>query len=147
MRTLVNDDGRLFVHEEAIACLAGIAALGCPGVAGMAARGLQDGLADILGRDNPGRGVDVDLDDERCAVTLELIVSYGAVIADVAGDVVRRVRDVVEGTAGIPVERVDIRVQGVRRFPDPPDVPLIPSPSRLLPARASRPGAGGVAER
>jgi uncharacterized alkaline shock family protein YloU len=126
----VTEDGRLLIHEEALACLAGIAALACPGVAGMAARGLQDGLADILGRDNPGRGVDVQLDDERCAVGLDLIVCYGARIAEVADDVVRRVRAVVEGTAGIAVERVEVRVQGVRRFPEP----------------AAGPGADGAAD-
>lgn len=120
VRTVVTDDGRLLIHDEAVACVAGMAAMGCPGVAGMAARGLQDGLADILGRDNPGRGVDVDLDDERCVVAIDLLVSYGARIAEVAEDVVRRVRSVVEETVGIRVDRVEVRVQGVVGRPEPP---------------------------
>jgi len=115
MRTTTTPDGKMMVHEEAVACVAGLAALDCPGVAGMAARGLHDGLAEILGHDNPHRGVEVELDERRCAIALDVIVTFGVRIADVAEELIRRVRTAVERSTGFPVERVEVNVQGVRR--------------------------------
>ena len=51
--------GRVEVFPSAVAAIAGHAALGCYGIAGMAARGLRDGMAELLHRGNVDRGVDV----------------------------------------------------------------------------------------
>ena len=121
MRVVTTADGKMMIHEEAVACVAGLAALDCPGVAGMAAHGLQDGLADIFGRDNPHRGVEVELDEGGCSITLEVIVTFGARIADVADELIRRVREAVERSTGCSVARVEVNVQGVRRAGDEGD--------------------------
>ena len=42
--------GRVEVFPSAVAAIAGHAALGCYGIAGMAARGLRDGFAELLHR-------------------------------------------------------------------------------------------------
>src|SRR3979411_542322 len=51
--------GRVGFFPWAVAAIAGHAALGCYGIAGMAARGLRDGVAELLHRGNMDRGVAV----------------------------------------------------------------------------------------
>ena len=51
--------GRVEVFPSAVAAIAGHAALGCYGIAGMSARGLRDGFAELLHRESVDRGVDV----------------------------------------------------------------------------------------
>ncbi len=114
MRTLANTDGKLLIHEDAVAAIVGLAALDCAGVADTAGRGLHDGLAEILGRNNPGRGVEVELDDERCLISVDIVVVYGARSADVGAEVARRVRAAGEASAGVPGAGVAVHVQGGR---------------------------------
>lgn len=110
-------DGKIVLASEAIAMVAGIAATECYGVVGMAARGLQDGLAQVLGRENLARGVHVEVAGERVSITLSIIVGYGTRINEVARNVVAKVRYAVEQATGLRVDRVRIDVQGVRVQP------------------------------
>src|SRR5438046_7833843 len=50
--------GRIEVFPSAVAAVAGHAALGCYGIAGMTARGLRDGFAELRHRENVARGVE-----------------------------------------------------------------------------------------
>ena len=51
--------GRLILSEEAIATIAGAAAIECYGVVGMAGKKMTDGIFEILGKENLSRGVSV----------------------------------------------------------------------------------------
>ena len=51
--------GRIDVFPAAVAAIAGHAAVGCYGVMGMSARGLSDGVAQLLHRESAHRGVEV----------------------------------------------------------------------------------------
>lgn len=107
-------EGKIVFSSEVIATIAGLAAMECYGVVGMAARSLQDGLAGILGRENLTRGVQVTSQDGQLVVTLGIIVGYGMRISEVAANVVDRVRYSVEQATGLKVKRVNIDVQGVK---------------------------------
>src|SRR5205823_6122870 len=52
--------GRIEVFPSAVAAVAGHAALRCYGIAGMSARGMRDGFAELLRRENVDRGVEVN---------------------------------------------------------------------------------------
>jgi uncharacterized alkaline shock family protein YloU len=107
-------DGTLVITEDAVAAVAAAACQECPGVATMAARGIQEGLADILGHQSPTRGVDVEVGADGARIGLDIVVAYGVRIGDVAATVADRVRRAVEELAGVPVARIEVRVQGVR---------------------------------
>lgn len=106
--------GRITISEEVIATLAARAALNCPGVAGMTAGRFKDGLAHIAGREQLGRGAEVRLVEGHLLINLNIIVSYGVKIAEVAGRVMEEVQSVVEETTGLPVDELNVHVQGVR---------------------------------
>lgn len=114
VREVKNDLGKIVVSEEVVATMAGMAATECYGVVGMASRRVTDGLAELLGRENLSKGVEVTIDGNRAAITLHIIVGYGVRISEVAKNVRERVKYTVESFTGLKVTSIKINVQGVR---------------------------------
>jgi uncharacterized alkaline shock family protein YloU len=106
--------GRVEISDAVIAIIAGTAASECYGLVGMAARNVQDGLIDLLRQEHYERGVEVEAKGEELIIRLHIVVEYGTKISEVAHNVMQRVKYAVETTCGIPVQRVDVRVEGVR---------------------------------
>lgn len=112
---LATENGKIEVAEQVIAVIAGSAAMDCYGLVGMASRkGLKDGIAELLGRENLSRGVEVRHDDETVHLDLYVIVSYGTKISEVAHNIQAKVKYVLEEVVGLKVDYVNIYVQGVR---------------------------------
>ncbi len=114
-RTLIQarDLGRVEVSRHVVATIAGHAAAECYGVVGMAARGLRDGLAERLHRENVHRGVEVDVRDDGIAISLYVVVEFGTRVSEVAHNLASSVRYAVERTLGLPVLEVNVNVQGI----------------------------------
>jgi uncharacterized alkaline shock family protein YloU len=106
--------GRVEVFPSAVAAIAGHAALSCYGINGMAARGLRDGVAELLRRENVDRGVDVIEVNGGLAIDVFVIVQYGIRISEVAHNLQETVKFEVERSVNVPVVEVNVNVQGVR---------------------------------
>ncbi len=107
--------GTIHVSNDVIAVIAGSAALDCYGLVGMASRKqLKDGIAELLGRENLSRGVEVRLEQEQIHIDLHIVVSYGTKISEVAHNVQSKVKYVLNDVVGLRVDLVNIIVQGVR---------------------------------
>ena len=106
--------GKVIIDKEVIAKVAGLAAMECYGLVGMASQNVQDGLADMLGWENMTKGVKVDIDDDTVSLELNIIVEFGTNIAQVANNAMKRVSYIIQDKLGIKVLKVDINVQGVR---------------------------------
>ena len=112
---LVTENGKIEVADLVVAVIAGSAAMDCYGLVGMASRkGLKDGIAELLGRDNLSRGVEVRRENEKIHLDLYVIVSYGTKISEVAHNIQAKVKYVLEEVALLKVDFVNIYVQGVR---------------------------------
>src|SRR5438105_6513319 len=114
-RTLrsARERGRIEVFPTVVGAIAGHAAIECYGVMGMAARGLRDGVATLLRRENVHRGVEVREVEGQLAVDLYVIVQYGVRISEVALNLKSAVRFEVERATGVQVSEVNVFVQGV----------------------------------
>lgn len=106
--------GRIEVFPSAVAAIAGHAALRCYGIGGMAARGLRDGFAELLRRENVDRGVDVVSEESGLVIDVYVIVQYGVRISEVAHNLQETVKFEVERSVNVPVVKVNVNVQGVR---------------------------------
>jgi uncharacterized alkaline shock family protein YloU len=114
-KTLETPLGKITIVEDVISTIAGVAAMDCYGLVGMASRKqVKDSLNELLGRENPGRGVEIRIHDDEVEVDLYIVVSYGTNIYEVAQNVRDKVRYVLNQSIGIAVDRVNIFVQGVR---------------------------------
>lgn len=112
---ILNEIGRIEISEEAIATIAGVAALECYGLVGMCSRSrLKDNFVELLGRENLSRGVEVTINDDRVIIDLFIIVGYGTRISEVAQNVMDKVKYTVESLIGLQVDQVNVNVQGVR---------------------------------
>ena len=111
----VRDDklGRIKVSPAAIAALVTEAVKECYGVVGMSSRSRLDDLAGSLHR-SARRGVDISEGDNGVIVDVYVVVEYGTRISEVASGVMRRIHFSLTQSAGIPVQAVNVHVQGLR---------------------------------
>ncbi|MBB6675520.1 Asp23/Gls24 family envelope stress response protein [Cohnella nanjingensis] len=112
---LATENGKIDVADQVISVIAGSAAMDCYGLVGMASRKqLKDGIAELLGRENLSKGVEVRREGEELHLDLYVIVSYGTKISEVAHNIQSKVKYVLEEVVGLAVDHVNIFVQGVR---------------------------------
>lgn len=111
----VRDDklGRIKVSPAAIAALVTEAVKECYGVVGMSSRSRLNDLAGSLHR-SARRGVDISEGDNGVIVDVYVVVEYGTRISEVASGVMRRIHFSLTQSAGIPVQAVNVHVQGLR---------------------------------
>jgi uncharacterized alkaline shock family protein YloU len=105
--------GRIEVSPRVVASIVGHAANECYGIVGMAARGLRDGIAERLNRENVHRGVEIQVTPDGLVIELYVIVEYGTRISEVAHNLMSAVSYSVEKTLGLPVVAVNVNVQGI----------------------------------
>lgn len=106
--------GKIYIAEEAIATLAGLATNECYGVVGMASRRLSDGITEILGRDSLSRGVDVLWQDDKLHIEVHIVVGYGTRISEVSRNVISQVHYQVAKYTELPIAWVTVNVRSVR---------------------------------
>jgi uncharacterized alkaline shock family protein YloU len=105
--------GGIHVSPRAIATIAYHAARESYGVVGLANKNLVDGLAQVLVKD-PTHGDEVHYDGEHIIIDVYIIIEYGTRIKSVANSVSNTVRYHVEKALGLPVDSVNVHVQGLR---------------------------------
>jgi uncharacterized alkaline shock family protein YloU len=111
---IVNPSGKIQVYFDVISTVAGSAALQCYGLVGMASRKIKDGIAEMLGKENLGRGIEVRHEGDQIQLDLYIIVAYGTKISEVALNVQNRVKYTLKEVVGINIDTVNVFVQGVR---------------------------------
>lgn len=109
-----NEFGKIIISKEAIAKIAGLTAMECYGVIGMASRNITEGIVKLLGLDSLTRGIEVSLEEDKLNITLHIIVSYGTNIAVVGESIMNTVKYKVEQLTGITVNEVKLMVEGIR---------------------------------
>lgn len=105
--------GSIHVSPRAIATIAYQAALRSYGVVGMASKNIVNGLTNMFAKD-PTHGVDVHYNDDHIDIDLYVIVEYGTRIKSVASSMANTVRFNVEKALGLPINEVNVHVQGLR---------------------------------
>jgi len=105
--------GRIEVAPRVVASVVGHVANESYGIVGMAARGLRDGIAERLNRENVHRGVEVKITDDGVVVELYVIAEYGTRISEVAHNLMSAVRYTLEKTLGLRIVAVNVNVQGI----------------------------------
>ena len=109
-----NPEGTVSFATEVVATIAGLAANEVEGVASMTSS--NSAFADILTRKssrNYTKGIRVDIDDNRVAVDVTIVVEYGSPVPDVARSIQENVKKAIETMSGLDVKNVDVHVQGV----------------------------------
>ena len=109
-----NKMGQIQIDTDVIALYAGTTAVECFGIVGMAAVSMKDGLVKLLKRESLTNGINVTINDNAIEIDFHVIVSYGVSISTVADNLIESVKYKVEEFTGMPVEKINIFVEGVR---------------------------------
>ena len=109
-----TDLGVVTVNDDVIVRVAGYAALDCYGIVGMASKRSTDGIVQLMGRENLGRGIKIKPSSDRVDIDLFIVVEYGISISAVADAIIETVKYKVEHLTGVPVGRVNVFVEDIR---------------------------------
>ncbi|MBQ8802429.1 MAG: Asp23/Gls24 family envelope stress response protein [Tyzzerella sp.] len=109
----MNDNqGEVVVADEAIAVIAGIAAMEIEGIASLAGRENRE-MISKLGKKILSKGVKVDVLEDVVTIVITVTLKYGYNIMDVSEKIQNKVKTTVENMTGLTVADVNIRVAGV----------------------------------
>ena len=110
-----NEFGTIAIENEVIARIAGLSAMECYGVVGMAAKSLRDGFVHLLKIESLSKGVRIETTPEgELIIKLHIIVDYGTNLAAIANTLQDNVRYAVEACVGIKVQEVNVYIEGIR---------------------------------
>ena len=110
-----TDLGIITIDPEVIAKYAGTVAVECFGIVGMAAVNMKDGLVRLLKKESLTHGIQVSISDEnRITIDFHVIVAYGVSISAVTDNLISNVKYRVEEFSGMPVDKINIYIEGVR---------------------------------
>ena len=109
-----NDNGVVIIDSEVVAKIAGLAAMDCYGVVGMAAKSMKDGIVRLLRMDNFTRGLRLSVKDNILNIDIHIIAEYGTNIAAICDSLMNAVKYKVEDTCGLKVGNVNVFVEGLR---------------------------------
>ena len=112
-REAESEGGVVHISNAVLATIARIAASKVPGVVDFVG-GIVDGLAGIMGKRPPDRGVRAEIVDNNVVIELNVVLDYGVYIPKVAWDIQQQVRRAVEQMTGKSVRSVNVLVQGIR---------------------------------
>ena len=113
MKDDLNPYGSINVSARAIAAIAYQAAIKSYGVVGLASKNLVNGLTNRVVKD-PTHGIEVNYEDNVVNIDIYIVVQYGTRVKSVANSVANTVRFNVEKYLGLPINDVNVHVQGLR---------------------------------
>lgn len=111
---MIYENGNVTIDDQVFATLAGLAAMECYGVVGMASRNATQGIFELLKREQLTKGIKVTTIDEKIIIDLYIVLQYGVKISVVADNIISRIKYSVETFSGVSVDNVNIFVQGIR---------------------------------
>ena len=112
-----TDLGIITVDSDVIAKYAGSVAVECFGIVGMAAVNVKDGLVHLLKRESLMKGIQTNItEDNHVIIDFHIIVAYGVSISAVTDNLISNVKYRVEEFAGMPVDKINIYIEGVRNI-------------------------------
>lgn len=105
----------LKISEEVIAVITGVSASETEGVVSVGSGSIASNWTELIsGKKNSAKGIKISMGEKTVAIEIQLIVKYGVRITDVASAVQENVKNAVEEMTGLSVEKVDVRVTGIK---------------------------------
>ena len=105
--------GEINIENEVVARIAGLAAVDCYGIVGMAAKNMKDGIVQLLKKENLSKGITVSVENGEISIGLHIVVQYGTNIPAICESLISSVLYNVEEFTGFPVKAINVFVEGI----------------------------------
>ena len=113
-KEISSEMGTLTINQDVIATHAGMAALDCFGIVGMAMMNMKDGIVHLLKKEAMGKGVRVTFcEDNSIVIELHIIVKNGVNIPVICRSIIKEVKYKVSADTGVEVKSVDVYVDSI----------------------------------
>ena len=109
-----NKYGMINIENEVVARIAGMAAMECYGVVGMAAKSVKDGLVHLLKIESLTKGIKLNEGDKGVNIDLHIIAEYGTNVTAICESLMSAVKYKVEEICGLSVGQINVYVEGLR---------------------------------
>ena len=107
--------GDINISTEAIATIAGNAAIECYGVVGLASKSsIRENIAELLKSDSYAKGVQVIKSKDAYEVDVYIVVAYGVKITETVSQVQKRIKYVLEKTFDLNFKAINVYVQSLK---------------------------------
>lgn len=108
------ENGSVNISNDVISTIASTAALEVEGVVGMTSN-LAEGISELLGKKNLGKGVKTEINKDQVSLELHLNLAYGAKLNQVGEEVQIKVKEAIENMTDLNVINIDVHIEGVVR--------------------------------
>ena len=116
MREIQGPEGRWLFTEEAVASFVAWVAGQVPGVLRVAGEG--EGWRPRLGLESAPKGIAVQMEKDRCTVTVQVVAKFGVFLPDMARELKKALEEKSRWHLGFPLDEVEVQVVSVERgFP------------------------------
>jgi uncharacterized alkaline shock family protein YloU len=109
-----NKLGSVTIENEVLAKVAGVTAIECYGIVGMAMVNLTTGLTKLLKGESLTKGINLTVNDNIISLEFHIIIEYGVNIKAVTDNLINTVKYKLETFSGMEVNQIDVYVEGVR---------------------------------
>lgn len=109
-----TDNGSVNISSDVISTIASTAAMEVEGVVGMTSN-LAEGISELLGKKNLGKGVKTEINGDQVSLILHLNLAYGTKLNQVGEEVQSKVKEAIENMTDLNVTSVDVHIEGVVR--------------------------------
>ena len=110
-----TESGNVVIETDVLAKIAGLTAVECFGVVGMAMISVKDGLVKLLKRESITKGVNITISENNSiTVDFHIMTVYDISIATIANNLMNTVKYKLESMTGMKVDKINVYVEGVR---------------------------------
>lgn len=109
-----NYYGKIGISKDAVASVAGYAALDCYGVVDLFSKSVIDSVKELIFKQQYQKGIKVTTVDNRIFIEVHAIFKYGVSVNAVSESLKKSVKYKVENFTGMIVDTVNVHVDGVR---------------------------------
>jgi uncharacterized alkaline shock family protein YloU len=120
-----EDLGDIKINNKVIGTIASLAAVEVEGIVSLAGKGSP---AEIWGRKDLDKGIQVTVEDNTAEISIEVNVEYGIDIYKAAHQLQKTVKNAVENMTGLVVKRVNVSIPGIILGDQPRRSSANPSP-------------------
>ncbi len=106
----LEEQGSIHIAEEVVASIAALAVSEVEGVSSLTA---GTGVAELLSKKTPAKGVKITMDGAKVNIDVSMLVQYGYQITSVAQKVQESVRSAIETMTGLEAGVINVHINGV----------------------------------
>ena len=111
-KMIISSDGTVSYSNDVVATIAGLAAIGVDGVAGMSG-GIASGISEFLGKKDFTKGVRVEQEGDTTILDLNVVIRYGVQMHSVCRQVQEQVQKEIENMTSLKLGAVNVHVVGI----------------------------------